>query len=170
MKCRSCSQSRYAMKVRTGDDFLEQIPPNHLVMKSLGFGRTRGDFVTDLRLWVSVYVGMSSDKWRGTDPCSEWYTVESTLCWMRLATDSQCSSHEVSFLWLWHNPCSSILNCLKINYLCWWQSTEEAIAIVQLKIKWRQQSQHLLFCVYCNRTDIFDSKPSHDRNRPWQQR
>ena len=98
MKCIPCSQSRYAMKVRTGDDFLEQIPPNDLVMKSLGFGRSRRDFVTDRRLWVSVHVGMSSDKWRGTDPCSEWYTVESTLCWMRFATDSQCSSLEIELM------------------------------------------------------------------------
>ena len=50
------------MKVRTGDDLLEQIPPNDLVMKSLGFGRTRRDFVTDLKLRVGVYDGMSANR------------------------------------------------------------------------------------------------------------
>ena len=41
---------------------LKPLSPNRLAFKSLGFGRTRRDFVTDLKLRVGVYDGMSANR------------------------------------------------------------------------------------------------------------
>ena len=58
---------------------LKPLSPNRLAFKSLGFGRTRRDFVTDLKVRVGMYVGMSSDKWREGYPFGDRYTVEHLL-------------------------------------------------------------------------------------------